>query len=195
MIAHAPSKFTCKLFRKTCSFHPACAILRAMREKVLAMVSPMSAARIAGIARYAHEQGWHLMIQDRLGYHPLAWDGNGVIAALRSDPVSVDAVRRLMKRGIPVVDLTISRPDIKVPRVMSDHTATTPRSGASPPSISRSATSGTSSGSRPAGERYRNCGTPALPSGHRPRDGLRRKSCRRHGGMTGTPFCAGSRPS
>ena len=94
-----------------------------MREKVLAMVSPMSAARIAGIARYAHEQGWHLMIQDRLGYQPLAWDGNGVIAALRSDPVSVDAVRRLMKRGIPVVDLTISRPDIKVPRVMSDHTA------------------------------------------------------------------------
>ena len=94
-----------------------------MREKVLAMVSPMSAARIAGIARYAHEQGWHLMIQDRLGYHPLAWDGDGVIAALRSDPISVDAVRRLMKRGIPVVDLTISRPDIKVPRVMSDHTA------------------------------------------------------------------------
>ena len=94
-----------------------------MREKVLAMVSPMSAARIAGIARCAHEQGWHLMIQDRLGYHPLAWNGDGVIAALRSDPVSVDAVRRLMKRGIPVVDLTISRPDIKVPRVMSDHTA------------------------------------------------------------------------
>lgn len=94
-----------------------------MKEKVLAMVSPMSAARIAGIARYAREQGWHLMIQDRLGYRPLAWNGDGIIAALRSDHVSVDTVRRLMKRGIPVVDLTISRPDINVPRVISDHVA------------------------------------------------------------------------
>ena len=58
-----------------------------MKEKVLAMVSPMSAARIAGIARYAREQGWHLMIQDRLGYRPLAWNGDGIIAALRSDHV------------------------------------------------------------------------------------------------------------
>ena len=92
-----------------------------MKKSVLVMISPVSAARIAGVARYAREHGWYLMIQDRLGHRPLAWDGDGVIAALRSDPVTVNAVRRLMKRGIPVVDLTISRPDIRVPRVMSDH--------------------------------------------------------------------------
>ena len=34
----------------------------------------MSAARIAGIARYAREHGWHLMIQDRLGHRPLRDD-------------------------------------------------------------------------------------------------------------------------
>ena len=92
-----------------------------MREKVLAMVSPMSAARIAGIARYAHEQGWHLMIQDRLGYHPLAWDGDGVIATPRRDPVTFKSISALMDRGIPVVDLTVNRPEVAVPRVTSDH--------------------------------------------------------------------------
>ena len=85
------------------------------------MISPVSAARIAGVARYAREHGWHLMIQDRLGHRPLAWNGDGIVAALRSDAASVAAVRTLMKRGIPVVDVTMSRPDIHVARVTSDH--------------------------------------------------------------------------
>ena len=87
------------------------------------MVSPMSAPRTDGIARFAMEHDWNLMIQDRLGYHPLAWDGDGVIATIRSDPVTFACISRLMKRGIPVVDLTMSRPDVKVPRVTSDHEA------------------------------------------------------------------------
>ena len=85
------------------------------------MVSPMSAARVRGIARYAREHGWHLMIQDRLGYHPLAWDGDGVIATLRRDPVTFKSISALMDRGIPVVDLTVNRPEVAVPRVTSDH--------------------------------------------------------------------------
>ena len=92
-----------------------------MKRKVLVMISPVSAARIAGIARYAREHGWHLMIQDRLGHRPLAWNGDGIVTALRSDEASVAAVRTLMKRGIPVVDVTMSRPDIHVARVTSDH--------------------------------------------------------------------------
>jgi len=92
-----------------------------MKRNVLVMVSPVSAARIAGIARYAREHGWHLMIQDRLGHRPLAWNGDGIVAALRSDAKTVETIRKLTKRGIPVVDLTMSRPDIKVPRVTSDH--------------------------------------------------------------------------
>ena len=92
-----------------------------MSKNVLVMASPMSAARIGGIARYAREHGWHLMIQDRLGHHPLAWNGDGVIATLRNDKASCDCIRTLMQRGIPVVDLTASRPDIPLPRVTSDH--------------------------------------------------------------------------
>ena len=85
------------------------------------MVSPMSAERVSGIARYAKEHGWNLMIQDRLGHTPLAWNGDGIIATLRSDPVSFKGIAALMRRGIPLVDLTVSRPDVRVPRVTSDH--------------------------------------------------------------------------
>ncbi len=83
----------------------------------------MSVPRVEGIARFARENDWNLMIQDRLGYHPLAWNGDGIIATIRSDPVSFSCISRLMKRGVPVVDLTMSRPDIDVPRVTSDHEA------------------------------------------------------------------------
>ena len=85
------------------------------------MVSPMSAERVCGIARYAKEHGWNLMIQDRLGHTPLAWNGDGILATLRSDPVSFKSIAALMRRRIPLVDLTVSRPDVKVPRVTSDH--------------------------------------------------------------------------
>jgi LacI family transcriptional regulator len=61
------------------------------------------------------------MIQDRLGHNPLAWNGDGVIATLRSDEASCECIRSLIRRGVPVVDLTASRPDISVPRVTSDH--------------------------------------------------------------------------
>ena len=93
------------------------------RKNVLVMVSPMSIPRVEGIARFAREHDWNLMIQDRLGYHPLAWNGDGIIATLRSDPVTFSCISRLMKRGVPVVDLTVSRPDVDVPRVTSDHEA------------------------------------------------------------------------
>ena len=94
-----------------------------MNKKVLVMISPVSAQRLNGVAHYAREQGWYLMIQDRIGSRPLAWEGDGVIVALRSDNTSVNAVRRFRARGIPVVDVTISRPEVVLPRVMSDHEA------------------------------------------------------------------------
>lgn len=91
---------------------------------VLLMISPMSQPRLRGISRFAKEHGWYLMIQDRLGYRPLAWRGDGVITTLRaSDPVSVACIQSLRRKGIPVVDLTIEHPEIKLPRVMNDHIA------------------------------------------------------------------------
>ena len=85
------------------------------------MISPMDVKRVSSIAHYAKEHGWNLMIHDRLGHTPLAWDGDGIIATLRSDPVTFRCIEKLMKRGIPLVDLTVSRPEINVPRVTSDH--------------------------------------------------------------------------
>jgi len=90
-------------------------------KNVLAMVSPMSYERVCGIARYAKEHGRNLMIQDRLGHTPLVWHGDGLIATLRSDAASYRMAETMMRRGIPLVDLTITRPDVKVPRVTSDH--------------------------------------------------------------------------
>ena len=92
-----------------------------MKKKVLVMISPFSAPRVAGVAKYAREHGWHLMTQDRLGYHPLAWNGDGIVATLRSDEPTVSTICKMMRRGIPTVDITLSRPDIHVPRVTSDH--------------------------------------------------------------------------
>jgi len=85
------------------------------------MISPMSAQRVAGIAQYAKEHAWNLLIMDRLGYHPVVWDGDGVLATIRSDPVALTHIRKFVDAGIPVVDLTESRPEVDVPRVTSDH--------------------------------------------------------------------------
>ncbi|HOG93061.1 MAG TPA: substrate-binding domain-containing protein [Opitutaceae bacterium] len=81
----------------------------------------MSSERVSGIARYAKEHGWNLLIQDRLGHHPLAWNGDGVIATIRSDDAAFKSIKQMMRRGIPLVDLTANRPEVKVPRVTSDH--------------------------------------------------------------------------
>ena len=48
------------------------------RKNVLVMVSPMSVPRVEGIARFAREHDWNLMIQDRLGYHPIACNGEEI---------------------------------------------------------------------------------------------------------------------
>ena len=96
-------------------------LVKISNPNVLAMISPMSSERVNGIARYAREHGWNLMIQDRLGHHPLAWHGDGIIATLRSDPKEWESIETLMRRGIPLVDLTVCRPEVRVPRVTSDH--------------------------------------------------------------------------
>ena len=98
--------------------------LPAMEQRnVLVMISPMSGPRLAGVARYAKEHGWHLMVQDRLGYQSPVWRGNGALVTLRADATMADCVKRLRRAGTPVVDLTINRPDIRLPRVTSDHAA------------------------------------------------------------------------
>ena len=90
-------------------------------KRVLAMITPVSHARIEGVSRYAHEHGWLLTIHDRLAGTPPGTDYDGVIVTLRSDERVAGFVRRMAKGGVPVVDMTIERPRVKLPRVISDH--------------------------------------------------------------------------
>ncbi len=90
-------------------------------KSVLAMISPLNAARVRGIARFAREHGWNLVLHDRLGDKPLAWNGDGAIATFRNDEASVRTLLRIRDRGIPVVDLVETRPEIDVPRVTCDN--------------------------------------------------------------------------
>ena len=95
-----------------------------MRQRnVLVMISPASGSRLAGVAHYAKEHGWYLMVQDRLGYQPPVWRGDGMLVTLRTDAATADLVKRVRRNGMPVVDLTVNRPDIQLPRVTSDHAA------------------------------------------------------------------------
>ena len=95
-----------------------------MRQRnVLVMISPASGSRLAGVARYAKEHGWYLMVQDRLGYQPPVWRGDGMLVTLRTDAATADLVKRVRRNGMPVVDPTVNRPDIRLPRVTSDHAA------------------------------------------------------------------------
>lgn len=91
--------------------------------RVLTMINPVSYLRIGGVARFAKENGWLLTIHDRLyGVQP-STDYDGVLVTLRQSGNEEEYVRRMRRRSIPVVDLTIERPEIRLPRVISDHRA------------------------------------------------------------------------
>ena len=90
-------------------------------RNVLIMISPMSPERLNGIARFARERHWHMMSTDRLLHRLSGWNGDGALVTLRNDPDQLRIVRQLMRRGIPVIDLTCEHPEIRVPRVIGDH--------------------------------------------------------------------------
>ena len=95
-----------------------------MRQRsVLLLVSPAYPPRLQGIARFARTHGWHLMIEDRLARLPRGWTGDGALVTLRANEETVEYVRQLRRRHIPVVDLTFQRPDVRIPRVTGDHAA------------------------------------------------------------------------
>lgn len=88
---------------------------------VLVMITPPSPPRLNGIARFAQKHGWHLTLPDRLLHRLDGWRGDGALVTLRDDSAQLAFVQRLRRRGIPVVDLTIVRPEIHLPRVTGDH--------------------------------------------------------------------------
>ena len=90
---------------------------------VLVLVAPASHARLDGIARYARQHRWRLTVLDRLDGEPSGWSGDGALTTMRNDGNAVAFVKAMMKKGAPVVDLTLNHPEIDVPRVSGDHFA------------------------------------------------------------------------
>ena len=87
------------------------------------MLEPVSLPRLEGIARFAREHRWNLVLDDRLIGGVSEWRGNGAIVSLRQKSPRLAAVRRFRRAGIPVVDLTVECQNVKLPRVISDHFA------------------------------------------------------------------------
>ena len=85
------------------------------------MITPLSRFRIDGIFEFAQQHDWALTFHDRLGGLPPTFDYDGILVTLRADNPTLAYVREARRRGIPVVDLTIQRPRVNLPRVISDH--------------------------------------------------------------------------
>ena len=92
------------------------------RRSVLLLVSPVPQSRMLGISSFAKEHHWNIAIGERSS-PPTEWRGDGVLVMLRDDPVLVRFVNSLVRRGVPVVDLSAFRPDIPLPRVVGDNLA------------------------------------------------------------------------
>lgn len=73
----------------------------------------------SGAARYAAQHGWHLNCDMAItGMLPTGWKGDGILTLLADRE---DVARLVIKADVPVVDLAVSRPDIKVPRVTGNN--------------------------------------------------------------------------
>ena len=92
------------------------------RDILLAMV-PYSPWRSEGVRRFAREAGWNLLAVNSLLGDICGWRGDGALVTLRNDPELLALVRRLRRRGVPVVDMTEEHPEINVPRVCLDNRA------------------------------------------------------------------------
>ena len=92
-------------------------------KDVLLAVTPPSPQRNEGVARFARAAGWNLLVVNRLMRALGGWRGDGALVTLRGEPELMELVRRLRRRGIPVVDLTAEHPELRLPRVCGDNHA------------------------------------------------------------------------
>jgi LacI family transcriptional regulator len=92
-------------------------------KDVLLAVTPPSPQRNEGVARFARAAGWNLLVANRLMRALGGWRGDGALVTLRGEPELMELVRRLRRRGIPVVDLTAEHPELRLPRVCGDNRA------------------------------------------------------------------------
>lgn len=88
---------------------------------VLLLITPSSPGRFNGVTDFARANGWHLTVSDRLTHTLDGWTGDGALVTLRDDPEMERKVKSMRRKGIPIVDLSYSRPDIRIPRVAGDN--------------------------------------------------------------------------
>ena len=96
--------------------------MRKMRN-VLLLLTPSNPRRLEGIALFAKSKSWHLTIADHLTHSLDGWRGDGALVTLRDDAGMLSYVRKLRKQGICTVDLSLTRPDVRMPRVAGDNAA------------------------------------------------------------------------
>lgn len=90
---------------------------------VILLISPVLPGRLHGIAKFAREHGWYLTVDNR-SLPPFGWHGDGALVMLDPRNTSlVKWIRRLRRRGTPIVDLTIAAPATRIPRVCGDNDA------------------------------------------------------------------------
>lgn len=92
-------------------------------RNVLLLLTPSNPRRLEGIALFAKAKSWHLTIADHLTHSFDGWRGDGALVTLRDDPGMLSYVRRLRRQGVHAVDLSLTRPDVKMPRVAGDNAA------------------------------------------------------------------------
>ena len=92
-------------------------------KDVLLAVTPPSPQRNEGVARFARGAGWNLLVANRLMRALGGWRGDGALVTLRDEPELLELVRRLRRRGIPIVDLTAEHPELRLPRICGDNRA------------------------------------------------------------------------
>lgn len=88
-------------------------------QNILLILEHYDAQIHHGVARYAGERRWHLNVDMvKTGRIPIGWRGDRIITSLGSRP---NLIRYIRKAPQPKVDVVIRRPDIKIPRVVSDN--------------------------------------------------------------------------
>ena len=91
------------------------------QKSVLLALGRYSPGTHMGVARFASQHNWHLNCEMALtGRLPEGWRGDGIVALLDDREDVANFVKRAK---VPTVDLSVIRPDIRVPRVSGDHLA------------------------------------------------------------------------
>lgn len=86
------------------------------------MLDPMSLPRLESILSYAREHKWAVILEDRLPEGGILRI-DGALVSFRGKKSQLGKIKILRKLGRPVVDLTIACPNVRLPRVISDHRA------------------------------------------------------------------------